>query len=367
MQELFFDLIRVAIGEKDCLSRPPSKAEWMGLYSLAEKHALLGVCFAAVSKLEIHGEISESALYMKWTAMAAMIQQRNELLNKRCRQLLAKLSDEGLRGCILKGQGVVRYYKLRDESLERGANSLGMLRQSGDIDVWIDGGLEAVMTLAKKNEYKPKVAEHHIDLPIFKDVDVEAHFTPSYMRCPWRNTRLQRWFKEVADRQFSNIDCSGICTPTTEFNCIFLLLHAFRHLTGEGIGLRQMMDYYFVLKARNNNCSIDLNLCRKLGMMKFMSAMMWVMQKVFGLEQAYMLCPPDEKEGRFLLNEIMHGGNFGLYDNRGYMPSKFSKMTRYIKQTQRNIHLVAHYPCESISSPFWRVWIWIWRKWHGWV
>lgn len=51
MEELFFDLIRVAIGRQGCLSRTPSAAEWATLYDIAEKQALLGVCFAALRQL----------------------------------------------------------------------------------------------------------------------------------------------------------------------------------------------------------------------------------------------------------------------------------------------------------------------------
>ena len=33
--------------------------------------------------------------------------------------------------------------------------------------------------------------------------------------------------------------------------------------------------------------------------------------------EPWMICEPNEKEGRKLLEEIMKGGNFGQYDERG--------------------------------------------------
>ena len=35
--------------------------------------------------------------------------------------------------------------------------------------------------------------------------------------------------------------------PTVEFNIIFQLTHIYSHLMNEGIGLRQLVDYYYVL------------------------------------------------------------------------------------------------------------------------
>lgn len=51
INKLFFDLIRVAIGTQNTLSRPPSKGEWAELYAMAKKQSLVGICFAAVQKL----------------------------------------------------------------------------------------------------------------------------------------------------------------------------------------------------------------------------------------------------------------------------------------------------------------------------
>ena len=38
-----------------------------------------------------------------------------------------------------------------------------------------------------------------------------------------------------------------IAIPTVEFNLIFQLTHIYAHLMNEGIGLRQLLDYYYVL------------------------------------------------------------------------------------------------------------------------
>ena len=57
---------------------------------------------------------------------------------------------------------------------------------------------------------------------------------------------------DAMDLQCSNVvtlpDGYGeITVPTMSFNVIYILSHLYRHVFTEGIGLRQLIDYYFVL------------------------------------------------------------------------------------------------------------------------
>ena len=76
---------------------------------------------------------------------------------------------------------------------------------------------------------------------------MEVHFSPCRLHNLINDNELQEWFGQQRAMQFSNKDSNGWCVPTTEFNLVYMMLHMYRHLFGEGIGLRQMMDYYFVL------------------------------------------------------------------------------------------------------------------------
>ena len=88
----------------------------------------------------------------------------------------------------------------------------------------------------------------------------------------------------------------------------------------------------------------------------------------------WMICEPNEKEGRFLLNEIMQAGNFGKYDERIKRPSKsplkgdfFSpRVLHTIEKTKHNLRLLKHYPEEVFCEPFFRVYHWVWRKLELW-
>ena len=95
--------------------------------------------------------------------------------------------------------------------------------------------------------------------------------------------------------------------------------------------------------------------------MRFVAATMWLLQEVFGLENEYLLCEPNEKEGAFLLNEIMLSGNFGKYDVR-YDHSRHDELLpRVWMSIRRKIHLVGHYPQELLFDLPFRTWLYLWR------
>ena len=113
MNRLFFELIQVAIGMRNCLSHTPSVDEWGELYAMAKKQTLIGICFAAVQRLPEDVRPSEM-LYLTWMGMAAKIQQKNEMMKAKGDRLLSELRKHGMDACILKGQSVASLYKVLD-------------------------------------------------------------------------------------------------------------------------------------------------------------------------------------------------------------------------------------------------------------
>lgn len=354
INNIFFELLQVALGTRVCLSHTPDADEWGKLYEMAKKQSLVGVCFSPVQKLQGQHQEPPEMLYLKWMGMAAKIQQRNEIVTKQCAELQAKLSDEGFRCCILKGQGVAQLY----------SDSLRTLRQSGDIDVWVSDNREVIMAYIQKVAPTNTIIKLHADFHIFQDTDVEVHFKPTYMRCPWTNRRLQDWFKKFEWFEGFNV-VNGFRTPSDEFNLVFIALHIFRHLMGEGIGLRQLMDYYFVL------IHVDDSETRKrayvvlesLGLSKFAGALMWICKEVFGLDKDSMICEPDPVIGDKILREIEIGGNFGHHDDR--KKDNESMLRRFMRTNATNLRFLPYFPAEVLSTPIYRVAHKCWQLKHG--
>lgn len=395
MQELFFELIRVSIGTAGCLSHTPSADEWGKLYDMSKKQSLVGVCFAGVQRLQTQRQEPPEMLYLTWMGMAAKIQQRNEVVNRQCVDLQKRLSADGFRSYIMKGQANAALYqcgvKNGSECKEGKESSLSALRQSGDIDIYLEGGFEKV------NEYIQRVCptddmnELEMHCAFFPDTEVEVHFKPFVMDGP-KDRILQRFFDSCAEENFNNtLNLVGersrttnqsepltIVAPTSKFNLVHQLVHIHHHLFYEGVGMRQLMDYYFVLRAANKEVSEGSikfqevsNVITELGLSRFAAALLWVIGYVFegkNLETSETLqtlgIKPNEADGRFLLEEIMLSGNFGKQDERqrGLYDSKWNSFWMVHFKTFR-MWRFDHW--AWLWSPIWRIKGFAWRKLHG--
>lgn len=358
-QRIFFYFLRFCIGATSGIPLSMKDADWKVMYDIAKKQALIGVLFHGIQQLPKELAPHEDLL-MSWMGMAQLIKQLNMRLFMDSAKVCKNFRDAGFRNCILKGQGNALLYP--DP----------YMRTPGDIDIYLNGGKKRIMEYVDTVCPNQVMRYHHVDFPVMK-TPIEVHFTPSYMFCPWHNHRMQKWFGKVMDLQCSNVvtlpDGYGeITVPTMSFNVIYILSHLYRHVFTEGIGLRQLIDYYFVL--RNTDCNIANKSVlqrelKHLGLWKFAQAVMYVLYETLGLPEEKMIAPIDIYEGRFLLSEIMQGGNLGQFDTRLGSKENESKLHRYLRMNLRNLRFVKHYPTEALSEPLFRTWFALWKKIHG--
>ena len=401
---LSFELFQVAVGNRESLSVGISEDDWHRLFEFCKKQALIGVGFTAVEKLHAMGVVCPAALRMQWMALALQIEKRNALLNAQCLQLTDRYKHDGFVTCILKGQGNCINYP----------EDLRKRRQCGDIDIWtaplcdisvavqtgsndveyaVYNGFRAVREYVRMQHRidgyfeKPVVRYHHIEAPKIDGTEVEVHFRPCYAHSPLRNWRMQRWFNDHVDVCMKNKTHMGFAVPTASVNVVYQMCHLFSHYFDEGLGLRQLMDYYFALRVWHDDvmeCK-DLQtqgmwseglgtavmskeevmaVLRSFGMKKFASAVMYVLQEVFAMPALCYICEPNEKEGKKLLEEIMKGGNFGQYDTRDAELKRGGMMKHGVWKLKRVMRLVSSYPEEALWEPVFRVYHLFWRIIH---
>lgn len=376
MTGLFFTLIKIAVGNltvSDGLSCAPSEAEWKEALITANKQTMIGVLLPAVEEVNKVYPVPRS-IWIQWNFFTQKIIEKNRMMDQKVIEISNILSDAGFHYCVMKGQAIARYYP-RPE-----------LRSPGDIDIWMadekDIVSNASLTKRRKTIVKyvhsrfpyEEVVYHHMDFPIFKSekIPVELHYTPSYMLCPTTNAILQKFFIDSAEAQFDNtirfVNDTNIHTPATSFNRIYLLLHIYRHFFDEGIGLRQLMDYYYVLREHEpsqEDCKFIAEAIRQFRMERFAKATMYVLTTIFGLEKQYLFTDQDISEGAFLLDEIIQSGNFGQFDER--MHRKHTRTNKFIRKTRRNLRFLTNYTREVVFDIPFRVGQFTWRLINGYL
>ena len=433
-QKIFFDFLRFCIGSAKEIPDSLKEADWKELYAIAKKQCLVGVLFDGIKKLPPAEVGMSKDLLLQWMAESQMLEKANVRLNDAAIQVSEWFRKKGFRTCILKGQGNALMYP----------NPYS--RTPGDIDIWVEGGDKRVISFVRSISPHEKACYHHIEFPSYKGVEVEVHYRPSFLLCFWNNRKLQKYYERVKEEQFSHRVMLGeqgeIAIPTVEFNLIFQLTHIYAHLMNEGIGLRQLVDYYFVicdfykvyqksskitpslftlkegstshpdpltlrgeggnrptrcsepLRSKDGgpskvspNCagwdrlaieednsagsttavtfsaSTALDVVQKelkeLGVWKFAGGIMYIIQEVFGMPASRLIVPPNEKYGKFVLNEVLEAGNFRKHDERNRFGR--SQLGHNLQRVYRDIRLVRNFPAEALCEPLFRTWHFFWR------
>ena len=432
--QIFFDFLRFSIGSESEIPDSLIEADWKELYRIAQKQCLVGILFDGIQRLPSSNVGISRDLLLQWMAQCQMLEKANVRLNDAAFQVSEWFRKKGFRTCILKGQGNALMYP----------NPYS--RTPGDIDIWVEGGDKRVISFVRSISPHEKACYHHIEFPSYKGVEVEVHYRPSFLLCFWHNRKLQKYYERVKEEQFSHRVMLGeqgeIAIPTAEFNLIFQLTHIYAHLMNEGIGLRQLLDYYYVLcdfykvyqksskitpslftlkegstshpdpltlrgeggnrptrcseplrskvggaskpspdcagwdrlsiegdnsagstTAVTSSASTALDVVQKklkeLGLWKFAGGIMYIMQEVFGMPASRLIVPPNEKYGKFVLNEVLEAGNFGRHDARNRFGR--SQLGHNLQRVYRDMRLVRYFPAEALCEPLFRVWHFFWR------
>lgn len=346
----FIELMQVALGRTERLSGMPTEKQWYGLLQMSIDHSMQGIVFAGIQRLP-QDQFPPLRVKMLFHGQSEAIKQRNETMNDLCEVVTEYFRKAGFRTAIMKGQGNARLY-----------GDLFDTRCSGDIDLWVEGGFEKVNDFVQQTCPTKEVNELEIKYEAFSDVVVEVHYRPFIIRNFIYNARLQRFFDEEAEA------CLGQNEPvnwvTMRFNIIHQMAHIRLHLFTEGIGMRQLMDYYFVLLNSKEDRGEMMRIVRSLGMESFASALMWIMSCIFRLDDDKLLCEPNEKDGRFLFDEIIKSGNFGK-SSKELSEKKSSSYGHLWLFFIRNLRYWRFDKWDWLCGPLWRIYYKFWKLKRG--
>ncbi len=356
----------------------PSCAEWMdwaGLLQFAEKQSIVGVCWQGVRRMgELNMNKPTEDDVLEWMAKVGKIAKQNKKVNGVAVKVVAHFQQQGFEACVLKGQGNALLYP---DPLSR---------TPGDIDVYVhpkghggdwandEAAVNHVIGYCKGLDVSARAVYHHIDIPAVDKVPVEVHYRPTWMNAPAHNKRLQTTLavllsKEDGTKQVTlPEDADQIVVPGFRFNVIFQLSHILNHLLHEGVGLRQLIDYYYLLRSHECKNVEKAWLNKKLkdcGLWHISGAVSWMLAVELGLPKTSLVTPPNERYGKQLMREMIAGGNFGKYDDRLLCGVSHSKLIANLQRLVRDARMMVYYPSECLWEPWFRLWHWMWRKKHN--
>lgn len=354
INSLFFSLLQLGAGLTDRIELPVmNQSLWASVFSMAQKQAVAGIMLDAVNALPKDTEKPHRDMLLKLLSMGIEIEKKNRMVNHEARKWCEFFREKRLKPVLLKGQGLACLYP----------NPLH--RTPGDIDMWVIGDEKEVRKLAMEELGAEDVTYHHIGVHSAGKTELEIHTRPSWMYSYPKNKSLQKMFLSWQEKfmEAELPDEGRISVPTDEMNRVYLLIHMFRHVFSEGIGLRQMMDYAMLLRkgATDEEKALFCTQVKELNLYGFAGAVMYVMKKVFGLKDDVLLTPPDMKKGEQLLDMIMEGGNFGQYNKDIDRTIKKDSAMSFITRNRRNLRLLNEYPEEVLWGPAFKIWHWVWR------
>lgn len=358
MHDIFYDFLRFSLSESSDEPDTVAKMDWHGLLDFGQKQSIVGVLFHGMNKLGAMG-VNRPDKYSAaaWLANNEFIVNGNKQVNHDASKLTRFFYHKGkTRVCVLKGQGNALMYP--DP----------YMRTPGDIDLWTELDTISLLKFVKSLNVEPNIEYHHIDFSFYTKTVAEVHYFPSFMGNLFYEWRLRKYFDKVKGEQFENLaelpDNAGvICVPTDSFNRIFQMSHIMHHFFFEGIGLRQVIDYFYLLKRGFTQVEQqeEQKLLKHLNMYKFSAGVMWILHDVLGLQEEFLLVPPDENVGKMILKEIECSGNFGHHDDR-YSFKGASVYKQYMMETYRNLHFSMEFPAETIwGRPVSRWWHMIYK------
>lgn len=353
----FFELLRISLGNETTLTHSLTDDEWQEVYLMADKQTVVGLLLSGIERLSEEQRPPQEFL-LQWIGEVLQIEDQNKIIDSAAKQLTRIFKDGGMRSCVLKGQGIARLYPKPER------------RQSGDVDLWVEGGRKRVLRFLKDSSFRTeRIVIHHVDAQIIEGVVSEIHFIPVYACNPFLHHRLQKFFRTQADAQFSNYDKTlGFSYPTLRFNAVYVLSHIYMHFLYEGIGLRQIVDYYHVLnhlsEKEREQARIDI---KEVGLNKIAGAIMFVLEKACGMDHSLIVAKVDAVRGKVLLDEIMQNGNFGRYDEELNNRNKESLIGFNMVALKRQLRFLRYYPLDVISIPFFKIGHWFWRKYNGYL
>lgn len=357
-QQQFLELLRAGLWgtEADPSLFPIGKTDWVSIMRIAKEQTVALIVADGIETLPQELYPSREVM-LKLMMLKVKTGQMHQLLNGTLNQIVWVLNAEETPSVLLKGQGVAQNYR-NPES-----------RSCGDIDLYTgvtgyDKACEIIERLSAKDTKPGIESDHHMHLSL-NGVEVEVHRHADMMPGRKLNLSLQKWTQKSIDAYFgsdrlpkweNNGTEISLASPT--FDAFFILHHAVRHMTTEGVGFRQICDW--IMYLHRHHAEIDTQELKKR-LKEFNMELIWnefsiLAVNILGLPAEDLPIKPasmHSSKTEKIAGHIFISGNFGRYDSNGRdhteVPYLKRKWRSFRFQSSRLLKLFNLFPLYTTS------------------
>lgn len=323
---------------------PLSVSEWENVCHSARQQTVSALVWNGLRYLPSECLPGEQLL-MQWTADVGIIEARNRKMDGMVAELDGIFSSAGLHPVLQKGQGIASLYQAP------------LLRESGDIDWYFcsreenDKALSIVSGAGCKPEKRPDGSWYYV----WKGIEVEHHLRLFDIFSPFRKSFLVHMAEAYdCSRMTFPSGNEGPLVPATMQTLLMTSAHIFKHIAGNGIGLRQFCDMAccFVSAFGKIRQEEYRDMISSAGLKKWNRVLQAFLTEYIGLERKYLPLPEEDASmNAVLLSSVIAGGNFGHYRQGRHKSAgrKLRTALMFLRNSRLTFRLA---PAETLSVFF---------------
>lgn len=346
----FLELLRAGLWKKDADKElfAEKETDWKKILGYARMQAVGPLIYDGLVTLPEDMRPELPALY-RLMAFADKIERLNAELDTAAGELSERLSAEGIRSVLLKGQGNAALYP--DPSR----------RQCGDIDLYVGKqNFGRSMELFRQWGIVDEVNEPTIKHINFKWGGITVELHKIAFELSESSKSFEEWETASLRDTSSTVMLGGkpVLTPPPTFNAFFVFVHAFHHFMTGGIGLRQLCDLSLILTKlhdRIDGAELQRRL-RMYGLSREWDFFCRLCCEDLGMdaEMAFSDSATDEKTRKKAVkfhDFIFEEGNFGQYKKGKYYfdkPYLVRKTISFWKHNVRYFHRFEICPAQTL-------------------
>lgn len=341
--ETLLTLLRAGLWEREVDDKslfPLSAEQWRRIFTLSCEQTVAGVVYRGITHLPNELMPTPDAMVM-WVAQVDAIERHNERMNRTLCALYQKFVNAGLHPLLQKGAGIAQMYEYP------------LLREAGDIDFWFsEDEWERASELIKPsvNDFQ-RLADGSVSYH-WQGVEIEHHLWMFDLCNPFK----QRYLASLIDDAHIEIKegQTDVRVPSPLTNIVLQNTHILKHAICLGIGLRQLCDLartYYALRDVLDGEQLQ-RVYEKLGLKRWSDMLHTFLVEHIGLDAKHLpyTIVGQESTAKFL-EEIRHGGNFGLHSEQRGVANKSAmrrKMHTFYSSISRVGFFMRYTPVEFI-------------------